>query len=307
MARAGRDHAARTLAKVLLKLLLKPNKEIRMDTGNRWSRLKWNAFLLGPPARGRKTSNGAVTRLELLAVCAALLPKSHSRVRECGFTRVELLAVITALFLIALVLAPAAVSMRSDSERAICFNNLRLVGRAVQMWAGDHNQQTPWRTLVSDGGTMSPKRGAAWYEFSFLSNQLASPKVLVCPSDVGAIRARDFDQFRETGFRQDALSYIISLDATPDAPRGWLSGDRNLRPKSYGATSCSAGVNDAGSLAIEQPNPVPAWTNGAVHGEFGHVLLLDGSVEFTSTARLRELLFLSPGDFQNSAHFLKAR
>jgi hypothetical protein len=296
------------LAKVLLKFLLKPNKEIRMDTGKRWSRLNWNAFRLGPPARGRKTSNGAFTRIELLAVCAALLPKSHSRARECGFTRVELLAIITGLFLIALVMAPAAVSMRSDSERAICFNNLRLVGRAVQTWAGDHNQQTPWRTLVSDGGTMpfGTRPGVAWYEFSFLSNELVSPNVLNCPSDVGVIRARDFDQFRQSGFRQDALSYTISLDTTPDAPRGWLSGDRNLRPNSCCVTSCSARVNEAGTL-IGRPDSVLAWTNGAVHGEFGHILLLDGTVEFTSTAHMRELLPASPGDFQNSMHFLKAR
>jgi hypothetical protein len=234
--------------------------------------------------------------------------KTHLHAGNGAFTRVELLAISAALLLLALVVAPAAVSSRSDSERLVCFNNLRLVGRAVQMWAGDYNQQTPWRTLVSDGGTRPDagiKPGLAWYEFTFLSNELASPKILACPSDLGVIRARDFDQFRQAGFRQDALSYTISLDTT-SAPRDWLSGDRNLRPDAYGSTSCSARVTDAGAVMLGFPSQSVAWTN-AVHGKFGHILLLDGSVEFTSTARMRELLVASPGDFQGGMHFLKAR
>jgi competence protein ComGC len=234
--------------------------------------------------------------------------KTRLHAGKGAFTRVELLAVCAVLLLIALVVAPAAVSSRSDSERLVCFNNLRLAGRAVQMWAGDHNQQTPWRTLVSDGGTKSAgKPGAAWFEFTFLSNELASPKILACPSDLGVVRASDFNQFRQSAYRERALSYTISLDTTPDAPRGWLSGERNLRPDTYGANTCSAGVNDAGTISIGPPSQLPAWTN-AVHGELGHVLLLDGSVEFTSTARMRELLLASPADgTSGTIHFLKAR
>jgi hypothetical protein len=235
--------------------------------------------------------------------------KTRLPARKGAFTRVELLAICAVLLLIALVVAPAAVSTKSDSERLICFNNLRLIGRGVQMWMGDFNQQIPWRLPTGDGGTRpeaGSKPGFAWYEFSFLSNQLASPKILACPSDVGVIRARDFTQFFQTPYRANALSYIISLDATPDAPRGWLSGDRNLRPDTYGASTCSGRVTDAGTIFLGPPSPSLAWTN-AVHGAFGHVLLLDGSVEFTSTARMRELLLASPGDYQDLMHFLRAR
>jgi type II secretory pathway pseudopilin PulG len=227
-----------------------------------------------------------------------------------AFTRIELLAVCAALLLLALAAAPAAVSGKPDAERLICFNNLRLIGRAVQEWAADFKQETPWRTLVSDGGTrpdIGNKPGVAWNEFSFLSNQLVTPKILTCPSDAGVIRARDFNIFRQASYRQNALSYTISLDGTADLPRGWLSSDRNLRPDSYGATTCSAGVTDAGSVSLDGIGPAARWTNGAVHGQFGHMLLLDGTVEFTSTARWRELLGASATDYQNYRHFLKAR
>src|SRR5688572_9748527 len=141
------------------------------------------------------------------------VPEEQSRLREdnhgvgstpmfhrqkCqAFTRIELLAICAALGLLALLVAPTVASNKTDSERLVCFNNLRLIGRAVQMWAGDHNQQPPWRTLVADGGLLpnpgDPIRpGNAWFDFAFLSNQLVTPRILACPSDTGVKRAVEF-------------------------------------------------------------------------------------------------------------------
>ena len=115
--------------------------------------------------------------------------------RETAFTQIELLAVCAALLLVALVVAPAAVSSKSDSERLVCFNNLRLMGRGVQIWAGEHNRSFSWRTLTSEGGTMpdsGTKPGASWFEYVYLSNELVTPKILCCPSDAGVLRARSW-------------------------------------------------------------------------------------------------------------------
>lgn len=231
------------------------------------------------------------------------------RVRECAFTRTELLAVSAALLLIALAVAPAAVSTKSDSGRLICFNNLRLVGRGVQTWSGDHNQQFSWRTLQSDGGTMreagtSLKPGNAWFEYVYLSNELVTPKILACPSDSGVKQAKDWYEFISAAFRANSVSYALSLDGSMDAPRTWLTADRHFRAE-LATSLCSARAHNIHQIStlVAPSNSLVGWTN-AVHGTFGNVLTTDGTVEFTSTQRLKEL-FLSPEvDDGGVTHFL---
>ena len=240
---------------------------------------------------------------------AGALP-ARLKLSERAFTRIELFVVGAALLLIALVVAPAAVTTQSDSERLICFNNLRLIGRGVQVWAGDHNHGLPWRTPVSEGGEfteMGVRPANTWAEYLFISNELVTPRILACPSDTGVRRAEDWPSFASSAFRSLALSYTVATDNSTDKPQDWVSGDRNIRPDQSGV-SCSAGF--AGVHGVIPPENSPssslaAWTNGAVHGVFGHVLTADGSVEFTSTPRLKELLSRSGDDA--SMHFLKAR
>jgi hypothetical protein len=176
--------------------------------------------------------------------------KKPLRVCERAFTRTELLAVSAALLLIALVVAPAAVSTKSDSERLICFNNLRLIGRGAQAWAGDHNQRFPFWTPTTEGGLLvpvagslngGPRPGNAWVEYAFMSNELTTPKILACPSDAGVNRAENWSQFASAAFRGSALSYPLHLHASPDAADSWLSADRNLRA-SASAGGCSTGI-----------------------------------------------------------------
>lgn len=210
-----------------------------------------------------------------------------------GFNRLELMAVCAAVGLLALVTAPAITLNRAESQRLTCFNNLRLLGRGVQTWAGDHNQQPPWWVLSQNGGTWpgpsgAIKPGAAWAEYSWMSNELVTPKILVCPSDERARRAEDFSQFIKSGYQGLSVSYLVALHATGNAPRSWLSSDRNLSMIGTTAT-CSARVTGY-NLVNQGPATTTGWTNGAVHGLEGHVLMMDGTVEFTSTAGFRELV-----------------
>ena len=66
--------------------------------------------------------------------------RHYFRPRCRAFNRIELLAVCACLGVLSLLVAPTLASNKTDSERLICFNNLRLIGRGVQMFAGDHNQ-----------------------------------------------------------------------------------------------------------------------------------------------------------------------
>jgi hypothetical protein len=225
---------------------------------------------------------------------------------EEAFSRIELLAVCTALLLLAFLVAPAAVSTKSDSERTMCFNNLRLIGRGMQIWAGDHNQQLPWWLPDIEGGEYPSsgftRPGNAWLEYAFVSNELVTPKILACPSDVGVKRAENWSQFASSAsFRSSALSYPVHLHASADASQTWLSADRNLLAVPQGG--CAARVNNT----FRTDPAFAEWTNDVVHGVFGHVLLMDGSVDFTSSQRLKELLLLSQVSGNDSMHFLRAR
>ena len=38
--------------------------------------------------------------------------------------------------------------MADRSARIGCVNNLRLIGRAFQLWSGDHEGENPWRSIL---------------------------------------------------------------------------------------------------------------------------------------------------------------
>ena len=231
-----------------------------------------------------------------------------------AFTRTELLATCAALFLIATIVLPALAVTKSDSGRMVCFNNLRLMGRGVITWAADHNQQFSWRSWpLSEGGSQQPRPGIAWLEYSVLSNELVTPTILACPSDTGVRRARIFDTDPNGGFstptyRNNAVSYPLHLDGSMDAPHSWLSGDRNLQADGVSG-GCSAGVTSAHLIwaSIAPDYSSLRWTN-AVHGtDLGHVLTTDGAVEFTSSARMREIILRQEIADNGASHFLRAR
>jgi hypothetical protein len=232
------------------------------------------------------------------------LRSSVSRFREHAFTRVELTAVIAGISLLGLVLLPAFANSDAGSERAVCFNNLRLLGKAVHSWTGDSPSQRPaWWTPIAEGGTQAnPKPGNAWYEFLSYSNY-ASPRILACPSDNGVKPARDWDDFPY--LRQNSVSYTLGLHAGRESTeKTWLSSDLNVR-RDPGLSACSSGVASADSINLSQSSAL-SWTN-SVHVNSGHVLLYSGAVEFTATPRLRKLLLQPANDDAGIIHFLRAR
>src|SRR3954451_2531699 len=109
-----------------------------------------------------------------------------------AFTRVELVFCAAAVALLLIPALSVLASNKSDSQRMICFNNLRHIGRAFETWASDHGDANPWRVRPEDGGLYSHTLvGELWYEFGVMSNQLASPKVLVCPADAPTKKVAD--------------------------------------------------------------------------------------------------------------------
>jgi prepilin-type processing-associated H-X9-DG protein len=198
-----------------------------------------------------------------------------------AFTRLELLAALIALALLASVVLPALAGTRRGTDLAGCVNNLRQIGRAFQLWGNDHNDDWPCRVSMSEGGIlMHPLLGNTWFHFSWMSNGLATPRVLACPSDFGKRPARDFGNsadggFVNSGYRNNAVSYFVGSDASRFLPRSFLCGDRNVRIEGYAA--CSAGLNNAAYVTTRPPR-LPFWTNN-LHGLWGNILFYDGQVQ----------------------------
>jgi hypothetical protein len=207
-----------------------------------------------------------------------------------------------------MVILPAVAGTLGHSQRAACANNLREIGRGIHSWAGDHNGMTPWWVPIKQGGTAYPgKAGDAWFEFAALSNHLA-PRVFACPADLAsddlAAVAPDWSKFLKLNFRQ--VSYSISLHA---GRYDWesvsaLSMDRNTRLDSA-PSSCGAGINNAGMIGSTSQTQL-AWTN-SVHGCAGNLLFTDGTVEFTSTERLRDVFRTASRELVWEQHVLLAR
>src|SRR4051794_17551801 len=80
--------------------------------------------------------------------------KSTSGKSARAFTRVELLAVLAAGALLAVVALPLLGSDAIRTQRAVCANNLGRIGQALGSWVADHDERYPWDVPQSSGGTL---------------------------------------------------------------------------------------------------------------------------------------------------------
>jgi len=110
--------------------------------------------------------------------------------------------------------------------------------------------------------------------FEVMSNELSTPKILVCMQDRKRVPATNFLALRSTN-----ISYFVGLDATNTAPSAFISGDRNV--------TNAAGFNNG--LLLASTNDPVSWT-AALHQNCGNIGLADGSVQQFSTVRLREAI-----------------
>ena len=246
-----------------------------------------------------------------LAINPSTLSGTGSTRREKAFTRLELLAVLAVLVLVAGVVLPALAQGKPRSQQAICYNNLRAVGQAVLMFNAEHNQLDPWRESTFNGGTFNHPSGLnnnVWFQFASLSNALANPKVLACPSDALARPAKDYSQSPSGGllngsYQNNAISYFIGLDSSALVPNSVLSGDRNIKYNSLGG-GCSTGVNPVADIFPWQASPT-GWRSG-LHGPSGNILLHDGRIEQTSNETVNRL-FTRESDDNGSIHLQVSR
>lgn len=177
-------------------------------------------------------------------------------------TWVEVLVIIFVVFLLWLTMH-GVVRARDRAHRINCVSNLKQVGLAARMWSNDHGERFPWTVSTNQGGTLEYTSSDDVYRhFLVMSNELASPYSLKCPSDSRRVRAKRFSSLANGN-----ISYLIGLDADETRPQTILSGDRNI----------TGGVTN-GSWLLFDSNAVPGW-DATIHHHQGNIGLGDGSVQ----------------------------
>jgi hypothetical protein len=122
---------------------------------------------------------------------------------ESGFTRTDLAAGIAAVMVVAVLVLPGLARSNNGSSRAVCFNNLRQLGMAMTMYAGDNRDYLAYCNLDSGypygsgwlygPGTIPqnrnpPRPNPQAYASAWLSGlwfkSVNDPSAYLCPLDI---------------------------------------------------------------------------------------------------------------------------
>jgi type II secretory pathway pseudopilin PulG len=199
---------------------------------------------------------------------------------------IELLVVIAIIAILAAMLLPALGRAKLKAQRTTCLNNLRQAGLAMRLWGDSNEGKYPWKVDQSQGGGKPNGTGNARVnlQFSIVSNELASTKILLCPSDVRRDWATNFSSVALTN-----ISYALCLEADEKRPRVFLAIDRNLT--GFDFTGLLDNIN---CFILSSPGTAAGsakWRRGICHGDnLGMVALGDGSVQQFNNIRLVQTL-----------------
>lgn len=200
---------------------------------------------------------------------------------------VELIVVILVIAIVVGFVLPAMARSKAKARRIICVGQLKNIGLSHRIFATDNGDLFPWESSRAYTNSLtnfpvisnlSPGEQVVRI-FQSLSNELSTPKIIVCPADTE--RKREAVSWQSLATNN--ISYFLGFSAEETLPQTFLAGDRNM-------TVDGQRVFGKVELIVKGTNvPAVGWDK-TIHRGQGNACLGDGSVQQLSSARAQEQL-----------------
>jgi prepilin-type N-terminal cleavage/methylation domain-containing protein len=218
-----------------------------------------------------------------------------------AFTLIELLVVIAIIAILAALLLPALAAAKRKAQRINCVSNIKQVGISFRLWEGDNGDRYPMAVSTLYNGAKekiystsmtTPSAGYGLTNvFTVMSNELSTPKILICPADSTRSATTNFAILSQNN---NNLSYFVCGDAAETYPQMLLLGDRNIgTATTQGIPSVTTNTMVTASTTFSWPPASPnwwAWTAVDLHLRVGNVGMADGSAQQLTVAGLQTAL-----------------
>ncbi len=134
---------------------------------------------------------------------------------------------------------------------------------------------------VTNGGTKElVASGVVYPHFQVMSNELSTPRILLCPNDEKRSYATNF----AVGLTDRNLSYFLNMNATNADGSSLLSGDRNITNRA------PAG----GRLVPLTKADTIAWTKD-IHSKKGYLVFGDARVDLFNNGNVGAAIKIGEG------------
>jgi len=183
---------------------------------------------------------------------------------EQAFTLIELLVVIAIIAILASILFPVFTQAKEASKKVTCISNMKQLGVAWTMYAGDYDDNVSPAWFANGGGGDSAISGP--WPVQFNQGYIKSKRFLICPSFRDAQGTASvftgYNYYRDTTYGYNA-TYMNPAPGCADGPDSG-GNDTNGTPCKTSTMAASQGI-PLNMGAIQESSNTIAFTESTIY------------------------------------------